>query len=204
MKFPSKINDIIKDYPLEEDSTGRSGDKVYLIANKYVLKVSKEIEKLKQEKQMHDFLKDKLPVAKTICFEIENDSAYYLRTYLDGVPLTDENILKDPIKLIDYLCEAIKMIHSIDISTCKHFSPYSKGNCFIHGDLCLPNILVKDGKISGILDINAAGIGDPYFDYSWCIWSLEYNLKTKEYTPLLLKKLGVEFNKELYEKYTEV
>ena len=31
----------------------------------------------------------------------------------------------------------------------------------------------------------------------------EYNLKTKEFTPLLLEKLGIEFDQEKFDKYTK-
>ena len=61
---------------------------------------------------------------------------------------------------------------------------------------------VKDGRISGFIDLGDAGIGDPWRDYAWCIWSLEYNLKTNKYTPLLLKKLGITFDEEKFIKYT--
>ena len=76
-----------------------------------------------------------------------------------------------------------------------------KYDTLIHGDFCLPNILVKDNKITGFIDLGDSGIGDPWFDYAWCIWSLEYNLKTNKYTQVLLDKLGIEFDREKYLKY---
>jgi aminoglycoside phosphotransferase len=45
-------------------------------------------------------------------------------------------------------------------------------------------------------------VGDPWRDYAWCIWSLEYNTGSKTYTPLLLKKLGIAFDEDKYRKYT--
>lgn len=65
-------------------------------------------------------------------------------------------------------------------------------------------IPAKDGKISGFIDTEASGIGDPWMDYAWCIWSFEYNLGTKEYTALLLERLGIEFDAEKYERYTKI
>ena len=204
MNLPIKIKEIIKDYPLKKDTLGRSKDLIYFAKDKYVLKISKNKEKLRHEVEMNDFLKDKLPVSKTVVYEEDNEFGYYLKTFIDGEPLISNKYLKDPYKLICLLKDALDKIHSVDVSNCPFINSYSKGNSFIHGDFCLPNILVKDNKVSGFIDLNDAGVGDKYADYSWCIWSFEYNLKTKEYTPILLKELGIEFNQELFDKYIDV
>lgn len=47
---------------------------------------------------------------------------------------------------------------------------------FTHGDMCLPNIFVKDGAVSGFIDLGGAGIGDPYRDISLARRSLRDNL----------------------------
>lgn len=94
------------------------------------------------------------------------------------------------------------MFHSVDISDCDIINSESQGSTFVHGDFCLPNILAEDGEITGFIDTEAAGIGDPWLDIAWCIWSYEYNLGTKEYTNILLDELGVEYDKEKYELYT--
>lgn len=54
--------------------------------------------------------------------------------------------------------------------------------------------VIKDKIVSGFIDVEAMELGDHWIDYSWCIWSLEYNLKSIEYTKDLLKELDVEFN----------
>ena len=110
--------------------------------------------------------------------------------------------LNNPLKLIDLLVEGLNLIHNTKVAS-KEYILDDKYETLIHGDYCLPNILVKNDKIAGFVDLGDAGIGDPWFDYAWCIWSLEYNHKTKQYTPLLLEKLGVEFNEEKYNEYTK-
>lgn len=76
------------------------------------------------------------------------------------------------------------------------------GNDFIHGDLCLPNIFVnKNNEFIGFIDLENAGLGDKWYDYSWLLWSLEYNLKSNKYNNILLKKLKLSFNKEKYNMY---
>ena len=44
-----------------------------------------------------------------------------------------------------------------------------------HGDLCLPNIFVGSGKISGFIDLGDCGIADRYRDISLCWRSLKQN-----------------------------
>lgn len=46
---------------------------------------------------------------------------------------------------------------------------------FTHGDMCLPNILTENGRITGLIDLGGAGIGDPYRDYSIARRSLHDN-----------------------------
>lgn len=46
---------------------------------------------------------------------------------------------------------------------------------FSHGDYCLPNILIKDDKLSGFIDLGDCGIADRNFDLYYGLWSLKYN-----------------------------
>ena len=91
---------------------------------------------------------------------------------------------RDPF--LDWLVEGINIIHSVDVKDDTEYIVDEGYKTLIHGDYCLPNILVKNDKINGFVDLGGAGIGDPWRDYAWCIWSLEYNLGTKEYTPLFV------------------
>ena len=47
---------------------------------------------------------------------------------------------------------------------------------FSHGDYCLPNVFLKDGKISGFLDLGKTGISDRWQDIALCVRSLKYNI----------------------------
>ena len=181
-----------------------SGDLVYRIGNDYILKISDNKERLLRERAVNDFLTGKVGVSETVLFVEEAARGFYLKTMLEGDTLVEEKYLRNPRELVRLLAQAMEMLHSIDISACPLRNPDSEGDCFIHGDFCLPNILVKDGQISGFIDTEAGGIGDPWMDYAWCIWSLEYNLKTDQYTPLLLDTLGIRFDREKYRCYTTI
>lgn len=51
----------------------------------------------------------------------------------------------------------------------------------LHGDYCLPNIILKDWKLSGFIDVGAGGVGDRHIDLFWGAWTLNFNLKTDKY-----------------------
>ena len=202
-KVPEEILTIIKDKKVRAiNKAHRSGDYVYDINNEYILKISFDKDKLLREKVVNDELENKLPLSKSILFIEKDNLYYYLKTKVIGTPLV--NFINKPKLVIKLLKEAFILLQSVDTSNIKLINKDSVGNKLVHGDFCLPNILIHNNKVSGFIDVEAMGIGDPWIDYSWCIWSLEYNLKSKEYTEDLLKELDIKFNQELYNKYIEI
>lgn len=75
---------------------------------------------------------------------------------------------------------------------------------FSHGDYCLPNLFLKEGKVSGYMDLGRSGIADRYQDIALCYRSLKHNYSGryggKVYTQLnpdfrpesLFEELGIE------------
>ena len=68
--------------------------------------------------------------------------------------------------------------------------PLLKRDALLHGDYCLPNIILKDWKLSGYIDLGNGGIGDRHIDILWGIWTLKRNLKTARYTERFLDAYG--------------
>ena len=60
----------------------------------------------------------------------------------------------------------------------------------IHGDYCLPNLLLEDWRFSGFIDLGNAGIGDRHMDLFWGAWSLRFNLKTDAWCRRFLDAYG--------------
>lgn len=65
-----------------------------------------------------------------------------------------------------------------------------KNDTLIHGDYCLPNIILNDWKFSGFIDLGNGGIGDKHVDIFWAIWTLQFNLKTNKYAKRFIDAYG--------------
>lgn len=69
---------------------------------------------------------------------------------------------------------------------------YLKNDTLLHGDYCLPNILLDNWVFSGFIDLDAGGVGDKHVDLFWGMWSLQFNLKTDRYRDRFLDAYGRE------------
>lgn len=80
---------------------------------------------------------------------------------------------------------------------------------FSHGDYCLQNVMLKDGKVSGFIDIGTAGVADKWRDIALCYRSLKNNFDGtyggriyEDFNPeILFEKLGIEPNWEKIKYY---
>lgn len=187
--FPDLINQFIDNKKIKLITNYHvSGDLVYDINNEYILKISTNKELLLKEKNNNDLLDGKIPVCKSIIYVEDDKYAYYIKTKLIGKSLCEKPYINNPKKVVKLLSEAIKLFHTTNM---------------IHGDFCLPNILVRYNKIVGFIDLGRSGFGDYWEDYAWSIWSLEYNLNSNEYTKEYVELLGITFDKEKYDKYID-
>ena len=82
---------------------------------------------------------------------------------------------------------------------------FVKPDTFIHGDFCLPNIILDNWKFSTLIDLGFAGAGDRHIDIYWVLWSLNHNLKTDRYTDYFLELYGKEkYDKDVLKKVAEI
>ena len=59
-----------------------------------------------------------------------------------------------------------------------------RNGSLIHGDFCLPNIMLEDFKFTGYIDLDLGGVGDRHWDIFWCAWSVWFNIGfTESSTP---------------------
>lgn len=65
-----------------------------------------------------------------------------------------------------------------------------KHDTCIHGDFCMPNIILDGGRFRSFIDLAMAGSGDRHIDLYWAVWSLRHNLRTGRYTDYFLDLYG--------------
>jgi kanamycin kinase len=62
----------------------------------------------------------------------------------------------------------------------------------IHGDYCLPNVILDGFRVSAFIDLGNGGIGDRHVDLFWGAWTLWFNLKTNAYKERFFDAYGRE------------
>ncbi len=73
-----------------------------------------------------------------------------------------------------------------------------KNEVLLHGDYCLPNIMLDNWKLSAFIDLGNGGVGDRHIDLFWGAWTLKFNLGTDEYRDRFFDVYGrdkVDFDK---------
>lgn len=68
----------------------------------------------------------------------------------------------------------------------------------LHGDFCLPNIMLDEWRFSAFIDLGCGGVGERHIDLFWGTWTLWFNLKTDKYRDRFLDAYGRDkINEEL-------
>ncbi|MBR2460339.1 MAG: aminoglycoside 3'-phosphotransferase [Clostridia bacterium] len=67
---------------------------------------------------------------------------------------------------------------------------YLKNDTLLHGDYCLPNIILDNWRFSGFIDLGNGGVGDRHIDLFWGMWTLWFNLKTTAYSDRFFDAYG--------------
>ena len=67
-----------------------------------------------------------------------------------------------------------------------------QNDTLIHGDYCLPNVMLNNWRFSAFIDLGNGGVGDRHVDLFWGAWTLFYNLKTDKYRERFFDAYGRE------------
>ena len=206
--LPEGVRRLVGSAPLVGDDTGRSGSCVYRAGNAY-LKID-AVGALERTARMQAYFAGKGLAAPLLCFESDGERDYLLVAAAEGVSCVDRGLRAEPARLAAVLGETARMLHETDAAGC----PCDDGNeraaaayrrekgadcpgmgllrkdALVHGDFCLPNVFLKNWRLSAFIDLGDAGIGDRHFDLYWAMWSLAYNLHTDEWNARFLDAYG--------------
>ena len=101
-----------------------------------------------------------------------------MSTYLATV---EENYRKEQYDL-SYLMDGIS--HFTADEAYRYVTAHKgalRNEVLLHGDYCLPNVMLDDWRFSGFIDLGAGGVGDRHVDLYWGAWTLRFNLGTDAY-----------------------
>lgn len=137
----------------------------------YFLKIGEGLEK---EKLHLEWLKGKQPVPVVVGFKNIEDTGALLLSAIEGENLKSIAHELGLEKVINILVEALHRFHGTDIKDCP-FGTQQEDNVLVHGDACLPNFIIKDGELSGYIDLKDMRIDKKEVDLAAGVWSLQYN-----------------------------
>ncbi|MGC9602439.1 MAG: phosphotransferase [Minisyncoccia bacterium] len=158
--------------------------KLISLKGDYFLKIGGGLEK---EKLHLEWLKGRQPVPDVIGFKNIGNTGALLLSSLEGANLKSVAHELGLEKVINILVEALHRFHNTNIKDCP-FGTQGADKVLVHGDACLPNFIIKDGKFSGYIDLKDMRIDNKEVDLAAGVWSLQYNF-------------GVGLGKTFLEKY---
>jgi aminoglycoside phosphotransferase len=121
------------------------------------------------------WLDGRLPVPQVVAFDQAGAVDALLMTAVPGTNLAARAKSLAPDRIVEMLASALRAFHSVNATDCP-FEAYVPGESLVHGDACLPNIIVADDGSHGYIDLGDMGVGDVEVDLSAAVWSLQYNL----------------------------
>lgn len=210
--LPETIRHALGDRPMTERRLGRSGNRVFAVGRELYLKISTDVSALRRERDTELWLEGRLTAPRVVEYAEDDTGRCYLVTdTVRGTPACCSPYVNRPENLCALLADAAAMVHSVCAADCpflaeqtdarRELGTPAPGQVFVHGDFCLPNVLLLRGTVSGVVDVAGAGVGDPWLDFAWCLWSLGYNTHGDVPNPALLRALGIEWSEAKYREF---
>ena len=115
-----------------------------------------------QIRKMHDLSIANCPLDQRLAKKMDKALANIHAGFVDESDFDTENIGKSA----DEVYAELAQLH-----------PADEDLVFTHGDLCLPNIIIQDGRLSGFIDLDRAGVADRYQDIALFLRSFDLNFE---------------------------
>lgn len=88
--------------------------------------------------------------------QLAEEAARWFRVVSAGLSIADRRRLEAAVRLVPLLLTG-------------------RPRVLVHGDLAPVNMLVRDGRLSGLLDLEAVRLADPLFDAAWFDWLMRFH-----------------------------
>jgi aminoglycoside phosphotransferase len=134
----------------------------------------KRAAELAGERDRLAWLHGRWPVPEIVGFFQAAGDDWLVTRALEGVPMFHPSVGWPVARVAGTLGEMLGRLHETDAAGCP-FGARKPGHVLVHGDFCLPNVLVHDGKLSGLVDLGGAGLASPETDLAAGVWTLQYN-----------------------------
>lgn len=206
--FPSELHYIFENTRVYDSSSNPSMTVLYSELGYYV-KIAEKGALTKESEMAKLFERNGIGV--DVISYISDKKDYIVTKAAKGEDAT--HYLYNPEKLCEVLAETMRFLHSrpienVPVSPCMDAYAnlnFIKQDTFIHGDFCLPNVILDDWKFSSFIDSGLAGAGDRHIDIYWVLWSLNHNLKTDKYADCFLNLYGkANYDEDIMKKVSEV
>lgn len=120
------------------------------------------------------WLAGRWPVPEVVGFFHESGDDWLVTREVPGKPLFHPSVGIEPTRIARLFGEILRGLHATDPTGCP-FGIRIRGNVLVHGDYCLPNVLVSSGQLSGLVDVGRSGLGRPDDDLAAGVWTLQHN-----------------------------
>jgi kanamycin kinase len=210
---PATIRQYLKRVTIYDSSSSENAKTLFVSGNERAFLKISERDSLEREYKMTSFLNKHHVAPNAIAYESDSEYDYLLTEAVNGEDGAAAHHLENPRRLVSVFGEYLRMLHSLPTAGCPYNNrtqeilneAYVKGrdcslmntfnyspadNVIIHGDYCLPNIIMDHFSLNGFIDLGYGGVGDKHYDLYWGIWTLNYNLKTDQYRDLFLDAYG--------------
>jgi aminoglycoside phosphotransferase len=112
-------------------------------------------------RHLHSLSPSGCPFDQTLAVEIEEARRYTAQGMVDEQNFDDVRLGRTAEDLFQELLRR---------------RPEREDLVFTHGDYCLPNVIIQDGRVMGFVDWGRGGMGDRYKDLALALRSIQSNL----------------------------
>ena len=129
---------------------------------------------LRPERDRLEWLAGRWPVPELVGLFHALGDDWLITRAVPGVPMFDASVGWEPKRVAVAFGASLQDLHAVDATACP-FGVRKGGHVVIHGDYCLPNVLLDGGRLSAVVDVGLAGLGNPETDLAAGVWTLQYN-----------------------------